>query len=241
MAVGGAAALFLLVPPIAQDAAYHGFADSRRVAGIPNGLDVLSNAPFALAGAAGLALLLDRKRSARALSSPDERLPWIVFFLALVGTAFGSTYYHLAPDDARLFWDRLPMAAGFASLLAIVIAERVGPREGRIALAVLGLAAAASLALWRLGGDLRLYGLLQGYAVLFVPLLLIVLPPRYTRGADYVVCLAGYLAAKAAETFDRRIYEALGALSGHTLKHLLAAAAAAWLVRMLAFRRAVAA
>ena len=51
-----AAALFL--PAISQPPAYHDFADSRAMLGIPNFLDVTSNAAFLLVGAAGLAVAL---------------------------------------------------------------------------------------------------------------------------------------------------------------------------------------
>ena len=42
-----------------------------------------------------------------------------------------------------------------------------------------------------------------------------------------------YAAAKAAELADHAIFTATGLLSGHTLKHLLAATGAAWLLRAL--------
>ena len=41
--------------PIPQDPAYHAFADTRRIAGIPNFWNVVSNLPFLLAGLYGLA------------------------------------------------------------------------------------------------------------------------------------------------------------------------------------------
>ena len=53
-----------------------------------------------------------------------------MLFFGLVLTAFGSSYYHLAPDKARLVWDRLPMTVEFMPLVAAVIAERISvPRE----------------------------------------------------------------------------------------------------------------
>ena len=55
-------ALALLVlavfgPVLPASAHQHGFADARTLWGVPCALDVLSNLPFALAGAWGLALL----------------------------------------------------------------------------------------------------------------------------------------------------------------------------------------
>ncbi|MDM5181921.1 hypothetical protein PO883_32625 [Massilia sp. DJPM01] len=37
-------------------------------------------------------------------------------FLLIGLTAFGSSWYHLAPDDTRLVWDRLPIALACVSL-----------------------------------------------------------------------------------------------------------------------------
>jgi hypothetical protein len=51
---GGAVIARLCAPRVAQDPAYHDFADSRPVLGIPNSLNVLSTLPFAIVGLAGL-------------------------------------------------------------------------------------------------------------------------------------------------------------------------------------------
>jgi hypothetical protein len=53
-----AAAAALLLPPIAQDKAYHHFADQRTLLGVPNLPNVISNAPFAAVSAVGLLFLL---------------------------------------------------------------------------------------------------------------------------------------------------------------------------------------
>ena len=42
--------------------------------------------------------------------------------------------------------------------------------------------------------------------------------------------LGCYAAAKLLETADRPVFASLAGLSGHTLKHLVAAAGAAWLL-----------
>jgi hypothetical protein len=48
-----------------------------------------------------------------------------------------------------------------------------------------------------------------------------------------------YLLAKVAEMLDRRIYTLTGWISGHTLKHLIAALAVFWVLRMLRKRTPV--
>ncbi len=68
----------------------------------------------------------------------------------------------------------------------------------------------------------------------FVERLLATLPPRYTRGNDVYWVFAAYVAAKLLETFDRESLT-LG-LSGHTMKHLVAAVAGIVVCRMLMLR-----
>lgn len=49
--------------------------------------------------------------------------------------------------------------------------------------------------------------------------------------------IALYAVAKVAETFDQEIYDLEQIVSGHTIKHLLAAVAIYLIVRMLQKRR----
>jgi len=230
----------LLAPRIAQPQSYHDFADKREWLGIPNFGDVLSNLPFAMIGVWGLWCLLRRTpEKTRALFlDPRERWPYVVIALGILLTAFGSAYYHLAPDNTRLVWDRLPMTIVFMSLVAAMIAERISVRVGLWLLPVLLLIGVASVVQWHLSellgaGDLRFYAAVQVYGVL-VPLLVLLLPARYTRTSDLAVVAGWYILAKVLETFDKQILAASGhVVSGHTLKHLAAAMAGFWLLRMV--------
>src|SRR5262249_39117387 len=139
----------------------------------------------------------------------DARLrgPWLGFFAGVALTCFGSAYYHLAPDDARLFWDRLPMTVAFMSLFAVVLGERLGPGGGA-AMFVRRLAVGAySVLYWRLTDDLRMYYYVQFYSLLALPLMLLLFPARYTATADLVVALGWYVLAKMLEEADARIFE----------------------------------
>ena len=200
------AAIALLVHgPIPQYADYHDFADTREWLGIPNAADVLSSVAFAVVGAWGLAAARHR---------PEYR--W--FLAALVLTAAGSAWYHLQPEDDRLFWDRLPIALACAGLL-------YGVRP--VGLPFWIAAALTSVLVWWLTEDLRPYILLQAAPLVVIPLWQwIDQAPRGERIAFGVAILL-YVAAKVAELNDAEIFEALGFMSGHTLKHLLAAAASA--------------
>ncbi len=227
-----------LLPPLPQPQDYHRFADVRAWLGVPNFLDVVSNLAFLAVAVAGLSVAL------RGFSGRAEHLPYALFFLALAATAFGSAWYHLAPDDARLFWDRLPIAVCFAALLSAVIAERFSLRIGLLLLAPLAATGAGASWYWLrsegLGaGNVLPYFAFQLYALLAMLLLMHFYPSRYSRGTDIYRVMMLYGAAVAAELLDRRIFVLGEVVSGHTLKHLLAALAAYQLVRMLHLRRRI--
>jgi hypothetical protein len=217
----------LRLPPIPQDLAYHAFADRRAILGVPYALNVLSNVGFLVAGVWSLA------RVARASLPAWERAAGWLFAVGLVLTGLGSAWYHLAPDNATLVWDRLPLSALFPTVFAVVIADRVGVGAGRALLAPLALGAVGSVVWWRLTDDLRPYALAQFLPMLLIPLMLALLPGRRPVGS----LLSGiglYAAAKLAELADPVVFALTGVVSGHTLKHLLAAAASALITLWLA-------
>jgi hypothetical protein len=190
-----------------------------------------------------LIFLLGR-RGQELFLDPRERWAYVLLFLGLFLTAFGSAYYHLAPDNARLVWDRLPMTLAFMGLVSAMISERVSVAVGFCLLPLLLLIGAGSVVSWwyseaRGAGDLRFYAAVQVYAVLILPVLLL-LPPRYTRSWDFAVVFCFYVMAKAFETADRGIFSIdRHTISGHTLKHLAAGAAGFWILRMLQKRQPI--
>jgi hypothetical protein len=239
----GIALLMLRLPPIPQSATYHQFADQRRWLGIPNFLNVVSNVAFAIVGLYGIAFM--RRESGTVFQDPRERWPYLGIFVGLFLTAFGSAYYHLAPSNAHLVWDRLPMTIVFGSLLAALITERIDVLAGVRLLPWLVVLGAGSVLQWywdeRHGhGDLRIYAAVQLYSALAL-LLALLLPPRYPCSRDLAGIFVFYLLAKVFETADRRIYSLGHIISGHTLKHLAAAAAGYWILRMLRLRAPAAA
>jgi hypothetical protein len=207
------------------------------VFGIPNFLNVVSNVPFLLAGLYGLALLSGPARGA--FIDPRERAAYFVFFCGAILTTFGSAWYHAAPDNVRLVWDRLPMTLGFAGLAAAVVAEGIRPEWGRRALWPLVLVGAATVLFWHATeqagrGNVIPYAAYQGWTVAVVLFAFAACPSRrYSHGAALGWVVALYAAAKFAEAFDDVIYRAGNIVSGHTLKHLLAAGAVCAVAEML--------
>jgi len=231
------AAAALIHGPIVQPAGYHDFAAQDVVFGIPHFADVISNLGFALTALWGWMKIAPASRH------PDIRPGWAGYRLFLIGlflTACGSSWYHLAPDNAGLVWDRLPIALACGGLLAGVWGD-VHRTQSRNPAAWLALAAIISVGWWYFtdlsgNGDLRPYLLLQGLPILLIPLWQWI---YRMPGADRLAfggALALYVVAKFAELNDHEIAAALGAVTGHTLKHLLAGAAAALIVGRLVFR-----
>lgn len=233
-----------LAPRVPQPQSYHNFADRRGWLGIPNFGDVVSNFPFAIVGIWGLWFVCSSRGQPKFIDA-RERWPYLLGFFGLFLTAFGSSYYHWAPDNARLVWDRLPMTLVFMPLVAAMIAERISLRAGLCLLPVLTAIGAGSVWQWyaseqRSAGDLRMYAAVQAYA-LVVLLLALLLPPKYTCSSDLGWVAGFYLFAKILETFDRQVFALTGhSMSGHSLKHLAAAMAGYWMLRMLQNREPIA-
>jgi hypothetical protein len=225
-----------LLPSIPQSLAYHHFADQRTILGVPQGLNVLSNVAFLVSGLLGLLFVFQANKL-------DTGTHWAfaVLFLGLCLTSVGSSYYHLAPDNQRLVFDRLPMIIAMAGCVAAVITDRFG---GDMVWVVVALIA---IGLWtvhqwnvseQLGhGDLRWYALYEGLIILTGALLLLLFPSRNGATRAFVIAVAGNVAAKLFELFDKPIYSLGGVVSGHTLKHLSAGLAflpLAFLIRRIA-------
>ncbi|KPF68797.1 hypothetical protein IP84_08825 [beta proteobacterium AAP99] len=220
--------------PIPQPVDYHAFADTRTLLGVPYAMDVLSNLPFL---GAGLWLLFAARAWQRSAHPGAAALA--LAGVACMLTGLGSGYYHWAPANWGLLWDRLPIGVTAVALLAVLLAEHVDARWGRpLPLALLTLAALASSVYWYLSAgwgaeDLRPYLLAQ-----FSPMLaLLVLAPGMRGGllprAAWLLAAGGYALAKVSEVLDDRIFHwSAELIAGHTLKHLFAALAlcalAAW-------------
>jgi len=238
------ATIFMLaVEPIPQPQSYHLFADNRTLLKIPHAGDVLSNLALIFVGAWGVWFLSRPELQLSAFSHDSERRNFWWLFSGVLLTGFGSVWYHLGPDNDSLVWDRLPMTMAFMGMLAVMITERVNRSLGLALLKPLLVVGVGSVLWWIWTeydghGDLRLYLVVQFYPIITMLLMLLLLPGYYTHGAYYWGVLLLYLTAKVVEILDNQVFEFThGVISGHSLKHLFAALAAALLLRMLYVRK----
>jgi len=233
------ALFFILVDPIPQDPAYHDFADTRRLLGIANFWNVMTNLPFLVVGIVGVVFVA---RDPSVVGDADLYWPWIAFFAGIALTAFGSGWFHLSPSNDSLAWDRLPMTLGFAGLFAVVVGEYLSPRAARLLLVPFLVAGAASVFYWQTtesagSGDLRPYAVVQFLPVLLIPALLIFRRNASALTAAFWMLTLFYIAAKLFEHFDDAVFEALHVMSGHALKHVIAALSPVILILALHRRR----
>jgi hypothetical protein len=228
--------------PLPQWPEYHDFADTRVLGFIPRAGDVLTNLAILAAGVWGVSL------RHRLHLGRDERPAYHLLGLGAILTAFGSAYYHWEPNNARLVWDRAPMALLATGAVALVLSDRVTPALGRAALWPIGLLAAGSVALWgvteALGrGDLWLYLLVRVGAGVGTLALLIARRSRHSAALWVWAAVACDALETLAERLDWQIWRATGgSVSGHNLKHALAGGVIscvfAWLLRRRTLRLA---
>jgi hypothetical protein len=213
--------------PIPQNPAYHRFADQRLIAGLPNFWNVISNIPFLIIGFIGMRQVLSRQ-PAGALAG--LRWMYFAFFVGIFLTGIGSSYYHLHPDNRTLVWDRLPITIGFMALFSAIVGEYISIRAARALFAPLLIIGLVSVFYWYVTelngrGDLRPYALVQFLPMVLIPVILWFFKSGRQDDVYYWGMVAVYALSKGLEYFDAELYGLGGAVSGHTLKHLLAALA----------------
>jgi hypothetical protein len=227
------ATVVYFLKPVAQDPAYHRFADRRSWIGIPNAWNVVSNVFFVLVGIWGYLELFRHQLDL------GVRVIYGVLFAGIFLTGFGSAYYHWQPNSDRLIWDRIPMTVVFMSLLTATVSEWVDRRAGAWLLWPLVGLGIGSVLWWHhtedLGqGDLRLYGWVQFFPMVCIPLILILFGKRgrYLGATVLAWAVAWYAMSKGFEFYDVNIFAWTRFISGHSLKHLTAAVATGYLVTM---------
>jgi len=214
----------LFIGPLPQDVNYHHFADQRTWWEIPNTWNVLSNLPFFVVGLMGWGMLTLRTCSLNI--SPSDRWAWRMFFLGIALVGVGSGYYHWFPDNMTLVWDRLPMTLAFMSLYSIIISEFISEKAGKYLLVPLLIMGGVSVWYWWMTesegqGDLRGYVMVQFLPMLTIPVILICFQSKWRLSYGYWVLLLAYVVAKGFEFYDQAVYDFLGGISGHSVKHIV--------------------
>jgi hypothetical protein len=222
-------------PSIPQSVSYNDYADKRRLWGIPNFANVVSTVPFLGVGVYGFVSIGERVRQV------PRGLVYLyaLLFAGIFLTGLGAAYYHAAPDNGRLVYSRLATTLVFMTVLAITVAEFMDYVTGITLLAPLWLFGIGSVMWWHFGdqrgeGDLRLYNLVQFYPLVFIPLIVLLFyTPKHRAALLCLLWVTGwYVLARLFELLDRTIYSWHGWVSGHSLKHLAAAVATFYLVKM---------
>ena len=215
--------------PLSDKESYFDFADTRTLWHIPNAGDVLSNIPFLLLGMMGLKGLLSPRSSKAQLSFPYH-LGFALLSLGSLLTCLGSMYFHLTPNVITLFWDRLPMTVGFTALIGLLITDRMGEKIGLYSAYVLVASGLVTVIGWHLSWfSLRPYLCLQYGCLIFALVTVAITPSNFLKNSHILLSLFFYILAKLTELTDRTIFEKVEFISGHTLKHLLAAVAI-WII-----------
>lgn len=230
-------AIGVLIGPVSQPQEYHDFSDQRSFFGIPNTWDVLSNIPFAIVGMWGVFLLLFSGKIQ--LMDRREKYPWIGVSIGLILTAIGSAYYHLAPNNSRLAWDRLAMTIFFTSFLSALMMDRIDAKMGLWLFPVLLAMGCYSVLHWSLDNDLRFYFGLQLFTA-SAAIVLFFTPSHYTRNRDLAIVILLLVLTYLLDRYDQQIaILTRDLISGHTLKHLVGALAGFWLIRMIWKRKII--
>lgn len=223
---GTALVAAFFVDRIPQDPAYHAFLDGRTIFGVPNFWNVVTNLPFLAVGVAGL------------LHAREAALPrhFIVYCAGVALVALGSAWYHLVPSNPTLVFDRLPMTIAFMAMFAAVVADRVSLPLGQALLWPCVAVGIGSIGWWHWtetagAGDLLPYAFVQFLPMLLIPMMLLLFRGERLAAGWLWAALGAYVLAKVAEYYDGAIYALGGWVSGHSLKHLLAALASWWIVR----------
>lgn len=208
---------------MSQSPEYHEFADQRVILGVPNFWNVVSNLPFLIVGIVGLWAV---RADALGESRRSLYAAYQLFFMGAALIALGSSVYHLNPANATLLLDRLPMTISFMALFAIVVSEFIDNETGTRLLWPMVIAGPLSVVYWYWteqsgAGDLRPYAVVQFTPMLLIPLILIMF--RKSGVAWIWGIVLTYAVAKALEHYDAVVYAVLGSMSGHSLKHGVAA------------------
>jgi len=195
---------------------YHNFADKRRLVGLPNAMNVLSNLFIIIP----VIYLLKHKTE----NITNNNL--LIIHITLLSLA--SAYYHYNPTDKSIFWDILMIAT-----LSIIVLNIINEYKCGILFYILGI---LSVVYWKQTGDIRLYLLI----LIGVPIIFFL---KYYDNEEeddndvkknlYIILFFTVL-YRFVEYYDHQIYNFTNKMiSGHTLKHIFAGLSILYIVKLL--------
>ena len=231
--------VFIFIDPIEQPQNYYNFSDKKNYFSVNNFWNVISNIPFIIIGLIGIY----ENKNKKLIHDNFKTAPiYSVFFLGVFLTGFGSSWFHLNPNDSTLVWDRLPMTIGFMALTTGLLSEYLYRDLQKKIFYPLLFVGFISVLYWYYTeqqgrGDLRLYVLVQFLPLLLIPLIALTHQSRFTHNNILIGVILFYLLAKLTEHYDQAIHQPLGFISGHSIKHLLAAAVTYLVLIMLKNRK----
>lgn len=220
-----------------DDSDYGRFADD--TGSTFNTRNVVSNLGFLIIGAAGLCWTFGHRQMLG-----DDFAAAVTLFAGVIGTAFGSSYFHVTPLSGNtlnrftLLWDRIPMTVAFAGLLALMLRDRVFHQPNALPLPLLVLFGIATTLYWYWARDLRPYAFFQLYAAAGTLLLIVTLRPSYTEAGYVTAAVFLFAIAKVLEDLDHEIHQRWR-IGGHPLKHLAGAGAVLMILLWLMKRSAL--
>lgn len=199
---------------------YHNFADKRRLAGLPNALNVLSNLFIIIP----VIYLLKHKTENNTENNTNNNL--LIIHITLLSLA--SAYYHYNPTDKSIFWDIIMIAT-----LSIIVLNIINEYKCGILFYILGI---LSVVYWKQTGDIRLYLLI----LIGVPIIFFL---KYYDNEEeddngvkknlYIILFFTVL-YRFVEYYDHQIYNLTNnMISGHTLKHIFAGLSILYIVKLL--------
>ena len=225
--------LAIFLPSIQQNQNYHNFADKRLLFEVNNAFDTLSNIAFIIVGALGLFNFYNNQFIK---ISNSFSVILNLFFISIILTGLGSGYYHLSPNDFTLVFDRLALTLVFTFILAMLANIRISERSGFHTLAELIILAPLTVLIWNYNGNLTPYAVLQFGGIILVFLTLLLTKAR-KQSPCFTSLIILYGVAKLVELYDEKIFTlSQNLISGHTLKHLIAALAVVIFVSPLKVR-----
>jgi Ceramidase len=226
-------AVFVFMKPISQDPTYHHFANDHLVFGITNFWNVISNVGFIVTGLLGINFIRKYK-----LSNP---IIWMLFGGVLL-TGIGSAYYHFAPNNTTLVWDRLPMTIVFTSFFALIYSWCFNAKMGFKIWLVSFVAGIYSVFYWQyteheLRGDLRLYAIVQFLPIVLIAIIVATNFKKHTFLLKPICMIVlWYVIAKLLEHYDNCLFKTTNFLGGHPIKHVAAAVATFYIYKMVKFQ-----